>query len=75
MAIDIRLAVVFYQLKAKPKSTRQKKRGFHLKYDEPNISPTGVQIRHEIAQAQPIMIDARLGVRFDRYVNGRVIEK
>ena len=36
---------------------------------------TGVQMRHETAQAQPIIIDARLGVRFVRYVNGRVMEK
>lgn len=30
-------------------------------------------MRHETAQAQPIIIDARLGVRFDRYVSGRVM--
>jgi len=32
-------------------------------------------MKHDIAQAQPIIIDTRFGVRFDRYVNGRVIEK
>ena len=36
---------------------------------------TGVQIKQETIQAQPIMIEARFGVRFDRYVNGRVMDK
>jgi hypothetical protein len=72
MVIDIHLTDVFYQLKAKPKSTKKKNLEF---YENKYSTLTGVQIRHEIAQAQPIIIDARFGVRFDRYVNGRVIEK
>jgi hypothetical protein len=74
MAIDIHQVVIVYQLKAMPISTRERK--ILIVYlIRLYLFVTGVQIRHEITQPQPIIIDARLGVRFDRYVNGRVMDK
>lgn len=78
MANGIRLVVVVDQILAMPRSTRTNEIVqvfISLNEFDFEIFVTGVQIKHEIIQAQPIMIDARFGVRFERYVNGRVIEK
>ena len=75
MVIDIHQVEVVYQSEAMPKSTKRRRTTAVRHGPVALESLTGVHITHDIAQAQPIIIDARFGVRFDRYVNGRVMEK